>query len=244
MEKILIVPDTHVPFHDERALRLVLKVGRAFEPDVIVHQGDLADFYSVSAHSKSPDRMTSLKDEVDEVRRVRARFDKLGAERKVFIEGNHEYRLTRYLCDKAPELYGLVGTDELLRLTENGWEYTPYKQYAKIGKVYFTHDTGNSGKYTTARALDAFQHSVAIGHHHQIEYRVEGDAIGKYRVGAQFGWLGDASQADYMHQIKAKRNWSLGFGIGYRDRKTGVVFLVPCPIVHYTTCVEGKLYRG
>lgn len=222
----------------------MLKAARAFKPQVIVHQGDLADFYAISSHSKDPRRASQLKEELREVRKLRADLDRLGAKRKIFIEGNHEDRLRRYLEEKAPELFGMFDTDSLLQLTDHGWEFVPYKSHARVGKLYFTHDTGNSGKYTTARALDAFQHSVAIGHHHATQYAVEGDATGKYRVGAQFGWLGDAKQVDYLQRIKALRNWTLGFGIGYRDTKTNVVFLTPCPIVNYTVCIEGRIYRG
>lgn len=242
LERILVVPDTHAPYHDRRAWKLMLKVARRFGPHTIVHQGDLADFYAVSSHSKDPSRAAGLRDELRVVKKLRGDLDRLGATRKVFIEGNHEDRLRRYLEEKAPELFGMFDTDSLLALSENGWEFVPYKSHARVGKLYFTHDTGNGGKYTTARALEAFQHSVAIGHHHAIQYAVEGDATGKYRVGAQFGWLGDVRAVDYMHRIKAQRNWSLGFGVGYKD-ETGVVFLQPVPIVNYTCCVEGRVYR-
>jgi predicted phosphodiesterase len=244
VERILIVPDTHAPYHDERAWRLMLRVARTFKPQTIVHQGDFADFYAVSSHSKDPGRAKTLKDELKVVKKLRGQLDRLGAKRKVFIEGNHEDRLRRYLEDKAPELFDLFDTDSLLQLSENGWEFVPYKQHTQIGKLRLTHDTGNSGKYTTTRALEAFQHSVVIGHHHQIQYQVEGDATGKYRVGAQFGWLGDVKQVDYMQRIKALRSWALGFGVGYRDEKTNLVYLTPVPIVNYTACVEGRIYRG
>jgi hypothetical protein len=217
---------------------------RRFKPHTIVHHGDLADFYVVSSHSKDPSRASQLKDELKVVKKLRGDLDRLGAKRKVFIEGNHEDRLRRYLEEKAPELFGMFDTDSLLGLSENGWEFTPYKSHAKVGKVFFTHDTGNSGKYTTARALDAFQHSVVIGHHHSTQFAVEGDATGKYRVGAQFGWLGDVRKVDYMQRIKAQRNWTLGFGIGYHDRDTNNVYLIPCPLVNYSVCVEGRIYRG
>lgn len=244
LERILIVPDTHAPYHDERAWKLVLKVARQFKPNILIHQGDLADCYSLSAHSKDPTRMAKWVDERAVARRLRGQLDRLGAERKVFTEGNHEFRMVRYLQEKAPELDGIITMDDELQMSANGWEYVPYRDHTKIGKVYFTHDTGHSGKYVTARALETFQHSVSIAHHHAIQFAVEGDATGKYRVGAMFGWLGDPKQADYMHRIKVKRNWAPGFGIGYRDTKTNVVYLVPCPIVNYTACVEGRLYRG
>lgn len=240
-DRLLIVPDAHAPYHDERAWRLLKKIGRHFEPHTIIHIGDLADFYTVSSHSKDPTRIQQLEDELLIVRGLRADLDRLGAKRKVFIEGNHEDRLRRYLQDKAPELFSLVSTDRLLGLTANGWEFVPYRSSTKIGKVHFTHDTGHSGKYTTARALETFQHSVVIGHHHACQYMVEGDATGRYRIGAQFGWLGDVKRVDYLHKVKAQRQWSLGCGIGYHERKTGAVYLTPLPFVGYSACVEGKV---
>jgi predicted phosphodiesterase len=243
-DRLLIVSDTHSPYEDKRAWGLMMKVARKFKPDTIVHIGDLADCYIISAHSKSPTRANQLDAELEGARRLRAQLDRLGASRKIFVEGNHEDRIRRYLQDKAPALFSLVDTDKLLGLTENNWEFCPYKESARVGKVYFTHDTGQSGKYTVARALDTFQSSVVIGHHHQMQYRVEGDATGKHRVGAQFGWLGSVKDVDYLHRVKARRNWSLGFGLGYHDRASGYVHLVPVPLVGYTACVEGRIYRA
>lgn len=242
-EKLLIIPDTHAPYHDRKAWELVMKVGAAFKPDIIVHLGDLADCYALSFHSKDPARKSSWKSERNVCRTLRGEMDDLGAGRKLFIEGNHENRLPRYLWEKAPALAESLTMDEELRLSENGWELTPYKDHARIGKVYFTHDTGGGGKYSTGQALDTFQHSVVIGHHHSIQYQVKGDAVGQHQVGAQFGWLGDIEQVDYMHKIKVKRNWAPGFGIGHHDLATGYVYLTPIPIVEYTACVEGRIYR-
>lgn len=244
LRRVLILPDTHSPYHDKRAWRLVMKVGHEFKPHTLVHLGDLADCYAVSAHSKDPSRTLSLADEIELVRELRAEMDSLGAKRKVFVEGNHEDRLKRYLQDKAPELFGLVDADRLLGLSENGWEFVPYRQSAQVGKVHFTHDTGTTGKYSTMRALETFQHSVCVGHNHAMQYMVVGDATGDYQVGAQFGWLGDIEQVDYMHRIRVRRSWALGFGTGYHDTQSGMVFLVPHPIVDYRACVEGKVYSA
>jgi hypothetical protein len=90
--------------------------------------------------------------------------------------------------------------------------------------------------------MDAFQHNIVIGHTHRLGYAVEGNAQGERHVTAMFGWLGDVEQIDYMHRVKAIKDWSLGFGIGYLEPKTGTVYLVPIPIVNYTCVVEGKLY--
>jgi hypothetical protein len=77
-----------------------------------------------------------------------------------------------------------------------------------------------------------------------MEYHVIGDATGDHQVGAQFGWLGDVDKVDYLHRIKVKRLWSLGFGLGYMDEKTGVTHLVPVPIVNYKVNVAGKEFKA
>jgi hypothetical protein len=222
----------------------MLKAARAFAPDTIVHLGDLADFFSISAHSKDPSRRANLADEVRAVRAMRRQLDNLGAKTKLFIEGNHEFRLQRYLQDKAPELFEFVTTDQLLELSANDWKFTPYRESTRLGKLRLTHDVGTTGKYSTARALDTFQHSVAVGHNHAMQYHVAGDATGKYQVGAQFGWLGDLARVDYMHKVKVCRTWSLGFGVGHHEVKTGIVYVVPIPIVGYTCCINGKVFRA
>ncbi len=243
LRRLLIIPDTHRPYHSKKAWALMLKVAKAFKPDILVSIGDLADFYSVSSHSKDPDRVHSLDEEVADVNIGLDELDALGASEKHFIAGNHEDRLARYLRDKAPELFGVISIPALFRLRERGWTYTPYKDHRRIGKVHFTHDVGVAGRNSTFKALDTYQHSVITGHAHRMQYVVEGNAVGECKVSAQFGWLGDASKIDYMHRANVAKNWALGFGIGYVDDRTGLVYLTPVPIVNGTCVVEGKLYE-
>ncbi len=244
IERVGILPDTHAPFHSERAWKLAMKVMRAHKPHTLVHMGDLADFFSVSSHSKDPTRVNTLAEELTVVRELRAEMDSLGAKTKIFIAGNHEDRLQRYLQDKAPELFGLVDADKLIELSVNGWKVVPYKQHTKLGKLHLVHDTGQGGKYTTTRALDTFQASVVIGHHHALQYVVMGDARGGHQVGAQFGWLGSFDDVDYMHKVKAKRNWAHACGVGWHNTQTGYVYLQPVPFVNGTANFNGKVYRA
>jgi predicted phosphodiesterase len=244
LEKILIVPDLHAPYHNRRAWDLLLKVGRAFKPWSVVVIGDFADCYAVSFHDKDPKRMRHLDLELIEVRSCLDDVDALGAKEKLFLLGNHEYRLDRYISTKAPELDGTVSVDTLLQLRDRGWETVPYKDHTNIGKLHLTHDVGSAGRNAIFKSLEAFQHSVVSGHTHRLQYIVEGNALGEAMVAASFGWLGDVSRVDYMHKIQALRNWALGFGIGYYNPQTQYVYLVPVPIVNYTCVVEGVLYEG
>ena len=244
LESVLIVPDTHVPYHDQRAWELVMKAAKWFKPERIIIQGDFPDFYSVSSHSKDPARADQLDWEVRQVETKLDELDALGAKHKHWIAGNHDDRLTRYLRDKAPELFGIVSIPGVFDLAERGWTYTPYKDDKKIGRLYATHDVGSAGRYAAHKALDTYQHSIITGHTHRLNYVVEGNAVGEYKLSASFGWLGDVDQIDYMHRATARKNWALGFGYGYIHRNTGIAYLIPAPLVKYTAVVNGKLFEN
>jgi predicted phosphodiesterase len=244
LQRIFFLPDTHVPYHNRQALALVLQVIESFKPDIFVSIGDYVDCFSVSNYSKDPRRAFRLDEEFEQANVILDQIDKLtvGA-RRIYIAGNHEHRLERYLQEKAPELFSFIDIQRLLRLEERGWEYVPYKQATTVGKLNLTHDVGSAGRYNAFRALDTFQAPVVTGHTHRLSYVVEGDATGGSQVSSQFGWLGDVEQIDYLHRVKAMREWTLGFGYGYLEVETGHVHLTPVPIVKHSCVVEGKLYR-
>jgi len=242
IKKILFVPDTHVPYHDKKAWALMLKAAKMFKPDIINIQGDFADFYAVSSHSKDPNRISGLEYEVDEVKKALSQLDALNAKEKIFVSGNHCDRLERYLMDKAPELFNVVKIEKLFGLKKRKWQYVPYKSDIRIGKLYSTHDTGCAGRGAVFRNLDTYQYNIVTGHTHRLAYIVEGNAKGEAHVSASFGWLGDLKQTDYMHRIKAAKDWALGFGIGYL-LPNGTVHVVPVPIVNYQVIIEGKLVK-
>lgn len=242
LEKILLIPDTHVPYHDKKAFDLVLKVGKALRVNEVVVGGDFIDNYSVSSHDKNPNRALKLDVEVEETIKELKRIKSIGAKKNVFIGGNHEHRLERYLMQKAPELYNIISTPKILKLDELGFEYVPYKQIYEIGKLAITHDLGKAGRTAHLKALDDYQNNIALFHTHRLGYAIEGDVKGTKHVGTMLGWLGDFDAVDYKLKAMANREWAHGFGVAYHDTSTGVVYVIPVPIVNYTCLVEGKLY--
>jgi predicted phosphodiesterase len=245
MDKVFIIPDCHHPYVDKTAWELVLKVAKAWKPKHLILLGDFCDFYAVSAHDKDPRRSKMLDYEVMKCKEALSQLDALKIKNKVFIGGNHENRLERYLMQKAPELFNMVRVEKILDLKKRGWQYVEYKRFYKLGKVVFTHDLGYAGRYAAHRALDAAQHSCVTGHTHRISYAVEGDVSGVSKLGTSLGWLGSADEADYMHRLRANRDWSLGFGVGYL-RPCGRMHLTPVPILvngTYTCVVDGTLYE-
>lgn len=239
MKRYLIIPDTHHPYCDMHAWSLVLKVGHLLKPHGIITMGDFVDCYSVSSHDKSPARVRVLDEEIINANERLTELQALSPKEQVFLEGNHEDRLKRYLMTHAPELFNLVKIQDLLKLKERNIKFVPYKEHTKIGKLFVTHDTGKSGKYAHLQALDAFQANVAIAHTHRVGYAIVGNAKGKAHVGCMLGWLGDIRRVDYMTKINALRDWAHGFG-WMSETSDGNVHVQPIPIVNGRVVVEGR----
>jgi len=244
LKKVLFIPDVHIPYHNKRAFNLMLKVATDFKPDITVVLGDFGDFYSVSRFTKDPSRKNNLKWEIQEVNKELDKLDKLNSSLKIFVEGNHEFRLNRYINEKVPELDGMLNVQQAFKLKERSWVHIPYRQDYKLGKVYLTHDVNQAGRYSIFRVLDTYMHSVITGHTHRLSYIVESDGVGNPILSATFGWLGDVSKIDYVHRITAVKNYVLGFGIGYVDPTTGVLYATPIPIIRNKCVLNGKIYQN
>ena len=242
LRKVLFLTDTHAPYHSVMAYKLIEKVCATVCFDEVITEGDFPDFYAISSHSKDPSRANRFEEEVAVTKKLLRRIESWGFKRKRYVMGNHEDRLDRYIHDRAPEMKGIVDCDSLLELTKHGWEVTPYKDHTMVGRVFVTHDVGKAGPSAVKDALNSYQDNVVIGHLHRISYMVEGNAKGVPHVAACFGWLGDVSKVDYMHRVKANRDWALGFGVGY-VRENGWVYLQPVPIIGTSCVVEGKLFQ-
>lgn len=241
LERLLLVPDAHHPYQSEVAWDVMMAAARRFRPDRIIILGDFVDFYSVMSHAKDPGRSVSLPQELASAIEGLKQLGSLGAKHKYYVEGNHEDRLPRYLAAKCPELHSMLNAPALLKLKELGWSYTPYRQFVKIGHLHITHDTGSAGPDAHIRARSDFEGCVVIGHTHRMATHYSGNAKGEVHVGASFGWLGDPDAIDYMTNIRIKRSWTHGFGIGYLEPKSGVVHLQAVPIIHGKCVVNGEL---
>src|SRR6185503_13997294 len=114
-------------FVDPLALRVFLDVARDVQPDTVVLNGDVVDFPQVSRFTHMPGAGSlSLQDEIDFtrekiVRRVREACPDAAL---LWVIGNHEHRLVRYLADTAPELASLrsLSWTSLLGVDEYGVE--------------------------------------------------------------------------------------------------------------------------
>lgn len=245
----LIIPDTHRPFHNVKAYNLMLKVAKDLKPQEIVILGDYADFYSVSSHSKDPSVFGMLADEISDVLDgLQELSDLFPRAKKVFIQGNHEYRLERYLVDNAPALFGITDTRNLLNLDKMpNWTYVSYgpNQAYKVLGSYLTarHEPlASNARLTAAKALC----SLVYGHIHRIEQSHIVGLSGTNHVCFSVGWLGDKRKDKIFGYVKNHHQWQLGFGLVYASKKTGYFYHQEVHILDhgktYSCVVNGKQY--
>lgn len=240
----IVVGDTHNPYRDKVAVRLLKKTITELQPRRLVFIGDWYDLYTCSMHDKNgPPRELNLRQELDdgaELMHDLVRAGQPGLKELLVCEGNHEWRLTRFLAQRAPELISTHPTvREWLGVPEKCW--LPYMQHATNGEVSYTHDLGFSGKHAMGQTLDALGGNVVFGHTHRGGTHYEGDVKGKHRFAMNVGWLGDPNSIDYMHRAKT-RFWQSGIGLVTQDNK-GRAWAQFCPIVDGRVVVKGVLIK-
>lgn len=220
---------------------MLLNAGKVYEPDHVVVMGDFIDCAPISFHSKDPTRIMRFADELKAANKALDQLEALGAKKYTFIEGNHEYRLLRYLQEKAPELIELLDIKTLLGIEARGWDWVPYKHDVQIGKLYLTHDVEAAGRDAHVKLLNDYQGNAGIGHTHQLAIQYGGNIKGATHVGAMFGWLGDKAAIDYRHKAKIK-NWQHGFGTAYIETN-GNAHVNVVPIIDGRCIVDGELIK-
>jgi len=247
-KKALIIPDCHIPYEDKRAYELMLNVAIDVDPDEIVILGDYADFYAVNSHGKDAAVANGvLQDEVHEVVLRLAELNKLFPKaKKVYIEGNHEYRLARYINSKCPDLYGVVDIESILELKILGYEFVPYgpnqKHHVMDSKLIARHEPLAGGKHVAQNTVEKAMHSVIFGHTHRIQEAQIVTIHGENYRGISSGWLGDTSHK-VMQYVKGHHQWSHGFSV-VTVLKDGSWFNSLIHIIDYKCYYDGFIYEN
>jgi predicted phosphodiesterase len=188
--------DSHIPFHDPAALKLVQAVAKDLKPDVLIHMGDLVDAWQISRFDKDPTRNDSLQDNIDEARQHLAEMALVVPKsRRILLEGNHENRLTRLiwgLFGAARELPKLrlftqhMTWPTLLELDAIGWEWVGDREQTKtslLPRIIAKHGTVvRKWSGATARGeWEKYGRSGVSGHTHRLGDFLHRDSNGVAR---------------------------------------------------------------
>jgi predicted phosphodiesterase len=184
MCKVLVIGDAHVDeVQSLDRFDLANRLIKRERPDVLVIIGDFLSLNCLSAWDRNKRLAMEGLRYIEEIQAGNVALDKLLAGtskkmRKIFVEGNHEDRLDRYL-ELDPTFHGYVGIAKDLRLVQRGFEFIPFKGVAYVRGVGFTHiPIAGNGKAVgnpnvAQKALKLFHHSVVFGHTHTLDHAAE-----------------------------------------------------------------------
>lgn len=242
----LIIPDTHCkPGVDMGHLRWIGEYIAHRRPEVIVHLGDHFDMHSLSSYDKGTAKAEGARLEED----LAAGWKGLNMlmspwadltdynPRMVFLYGNHEERIERYV-NSSPELIGTVGYHSYL-LGQYGWETHAFLAPVDIDGILYSHYFANplSGRPYTASALNQLKtlgRSYVMGHRQVLDFGTRMLVDGTQQIGIIAG-------ACYLHEegykgLQGNKHWRgivvlhdvrNGFGnpmfvdLAYLERKYG-----------------------
>lgn len=223
--KFVVISDIHFPYQDDKALKAVYKFLEQHPVDTIILNGDILDFYDVSSFDKDPDRVNSLQKEIDMSTRFFKKLRTIKPDaRIVFIKGNHEYRLERYL-KKHPELYSLdaLKLPNLLDLKKYNIEYSD--KGIKLGNLKIIHGdmVRKFSGYTARGELEKHDSSGISSHTHR-------GGVYYYRTPERYlAWFESFCLCDLNPEYINEPNWQQGFLYGYVEKDSFAV--TPIPIV-------------
>ena len=244
MERILIVSDLQVPYHDPKAVQNLIDFVRRYKPDRVISVGDEIDLPSVSKWERG--RIGEYAGTIGKDRDIAVKIlEKLRV--TDVVRSNHTDRLFNYIASYAPGLYGIpeLQLENFLRLPELGIAYWRKPLPVAPNWVVVHGDHGRISQVAGQTALkQAVQHgkSLVCGHTHRMGIssltEASGGILGRILTGFEVGNLMDFKKAHYTH---GSANWQQGFGLLYVDGKN--VTPVAVPIARDGSfVVEGKRY--
>lgn len=225
MKRIIALPDIHMPIHDKKLLKAVIRCIGEAQPDEVVQMGDLMDFPQPSRWTKGTKE--EFEGSIFEDSKV-AQREFLEPLREVYdgpvgvIPGNHDNRGKDYLEKYAPALAetAAFNIETLLDFEKYNVELLPdfyeiapkwVMTHGHLGGIRLSQIAGN----TALNAAKKFDKSVIMGHCHRLgmgSYTTGYDGrVSKTVTGVEVGHLMDVSKVTYLRRGVA--NWQQGFAV-------------------------------
>jgi len=248
-KRIMVTSDYHIPYMDKKAYGAMKTYAKEYKPDVFVINGDLLDFYSISKFDKSPRRKTTFKEEIDLGKTCLTELKKILPSKTqiIYLEGNHENRLQRYLWGH-PEFEGLeqLYLENLLDLNAKDIKFVGvdgdyWKNdtgHIKLGDTFVMHGDnrlngakgGMNAAYNTMKSIG---NSTIIGHTHRLSH--------KSHKSPYHNWV--AMEAGCLCNHTGSADWQQGFATFELYRGKGVNYQI-IPINKGKIFHNGKIYKG
>jgi len=241
MATFAILGDFHNPYQDNKTLGNVERFLEETQPNYLVYNGDVNDFYQVSVFDKDPSRLGCLQEDLNVTVGMFERHNRIMPDtEKIFIEGTHEYRWFKYLRQCAPALAKLDGTNitELYKLDKWGITYVPFERGLLVNEIFLILH-GNivsvHSSYTAKRHYEKHGGCGMCNHTHRGGSYYKRDRFGTW------GWWENFCLCRLDPDWIQNPDWTQGFSlVHFKDSRFWVEQI---PIIDSTFIYGGKVYK-
>lgn len=249
LERWIVLPDIHAPYEDKASLAAVEQLMAELRFDGYLQLGDLIDFECISSHNANNLRAVEgrrIKYEYEAAAKILDRHQALvRANNKdaqfVILEGNHEYRMTRYI-DANPAVEGFMEVPSALEFGRRKIRWVPYWSEGKtfkIGKATFIHGR-YGGEHHAKKHATKFGCNIFYGHIHDVQaFSLEQLGQDSTLVGQSLGCL--CLPQKYMRGAPDK--WQQAFAI-FEFFPDGFFSYQVIRIFKNRFAVNGKIYSA
>ena len=217
MTKTLIFGDAHLEtgVEEDPAYNLIKAITKKEKFDSVIMLGDWMDFSYIS-------RWTEEFPGLQEGKRMKEDFDILESELRffmkhtkelVYLEGNHELRIMKYI-QKNPVLEGILDLKEICK--ETGVTYVPTNKqpHRYLSDLFVTHGLSIS-KYVAAQIVTSVGESIVCGHTHRSQSYSYRYPNGNVTTGYSIGTVATLNP-DFIAGNRVA-GWTSSFGVLYVD---------------------------
>jgi len=238
-----IIGDTHNPYQDTEVVKTVEDFLEQLQPEYLIYNGDINDFYQVSVFSKDPARLGKLQSDIDISTAMFKRHSMtMPNTKKIFVEGTHENRWFKYLQDKAPAVSKLRSTNitELYKLDEFDIDYVPFERGVLVnGTFLILHGdiVSAHSSYTARRHYEKHGGSGICNHTHRLGSYYKRDRFGIW------GWWENGCLCSLNPDWIQNPDWQQGFSlVHFKDN--GRYWVEQLPVLDGRFIYGGDIYGG
>ena len=241
-QTIAVVGDIHAPYHDAKVINLVWKFLKETQPEYLILNGDICDFYQASKFDKDPARMAGLSEDIELTRKILATFrDILPDTKIILISGTHEHRWEKFLWSGVPIVsnIGCLSIQQLYGLDKLEIEYVPYEKGLLINKVFLVlhgNFTSIHSAYTAKRMYEKHGGCGMCNHTHRGGSFYKTDRFGTW------GWWENFCLCRLDPDWIMNPNWQHGFSLIHFTNHSRF-WVESIPIIDYKMLYGGSL-RG
>jgi predicted phosphodiesterase len=219
---VIVISDLHIPAHDPYTIDLILKVIDASKSDCIIG-GDYIDGNIINRFDKDPAYHVSVKKELEAANKILDSLRSAVRGRIHYLSGNHCNLYERFIARRAPELYGMVSLEELLRLKDRNIKYTPFATgkftyaWETYGPLIF-HCPLKEGQDPCGATLNDLARSFVAGHTHVPRTVSKKMFTGETITGIITGHLCNIKSKAFNY-VKGYHRWSQSFAYLRKEGK-------------------------